>query len=328
MTHPLEPIPIIDSHVHFVHRERMDELLDLLDSVPCTRFNLVCIPNPDATTHNPAALYFKQHHPQRVFISGALDYSVLSDPGRAPDLLAAQVVFLKARGYDGLKMIEGKPQVRKLLPYRLDGPLYAGLWDAVERENFPVVFHVADPDVFWDKGGCPDWARRSGWDYSDGTYPSKEELYAEVDNILERHPDLKIILAHFYFLSLDLDRADRFLDHHPAICFDLAPHTDMYRDFSQDPAAARAFFIRHQDRIIYGSDMDTRALVRGADGRRFMQSIPLLIRSFLERNGEFTLPDGTTYFGLGLPLPVLEKIYATNFERLYGSVPAPLKETL
>jgi predicted TIM-barrel fold metal-dependent hydrolase len=319
-------MPIVDSHVHFVHPERMDEMLALLDGVPCSRFNLVCIPNTDGSTHNPAATYFKKHYPDRAYISGALEYApILTDIDHAPELLAAQIAALKTRGFDGLKLIEGKPQVRKLLPYPLDGPFYAGMWAALEQEQFPVVFHVNDPDEFWDPDRCPDWARRSGWDYSDGSYPSKENLYTEVDCILMRHPGLKITFAHLYFLSLDLERAARFLDVHPSVCFDLAPHIDMYRDFSRNPAAAREFFLRYQDRIIYGTDTDTRALVRGPEGFRFMQSIPVLIRSCLERDGEFALPDGTQYHGLGLPVDVLEKIYHANFEGIYGAKPAMLK---
>ncbi len=317
---------IIDSHVHFVHPERMPDILALMDSVPCARLNLVCIPNPDGTTHNPAALYFKQRHPESTFISGALEYApALADLAHAPGLLAAQAAGLKGRGFDGLKLIEGKPQVRKLLPYALDGQLYAPLWAKLEEEQLPVVFHVADPDEFWDAERCPDWARASGWDYSDGSYPSKESLYAEVDAILSRHPNLRIIFAHFYFLSHDLERAARFLDANPSVCFDLAPHLGMYADFSRQAEAARAFFVRYQDRIIYGTDTDTRTLVRGPDGCRFTRSIPILIRSFLEMDGEFSTPDGVRYHGLGLPQPALAKIYRANFERIYGSFPVGLR---
>ena len=321
-------LPIIDSHVHFVHPDRMDEILALMDAVPCGRFNLVCIPEPDGTTHNPAALYFKECQPQRVYISGALDYrSVLADSVTASENLARQVRELKAGGFDGLKLIEGKPQVRKLLPHALDGPLYAGMWSALEQEQFPVVFHVADPDEFWDPEKCPDWARQSGWDYSDGSYPSKEALYAEVDAILERHPHLKIIFAHFYFLSPHLERAAHFLDTHPAVCFDLAPHFGMYQDFRCQPGEARDFFLRYQGRIIFGTDTDTRALVRGPQGYRFMQSIPRLIRPFLEWEGAFATPDGAKVHGLNLPDDVLEKIYHANFERLYGSSPAARRKS-
>mgnify|MGYP000866142897 CR=1 FL=1 len=327
---------IIDGHVHFVHPERMDDILALMDAVPCAQANLVCLPNPDGTTQNPAALHFRAHHPDRVFLSGALAYGEalswlvpgrLAEPAtagspealaRAAELLAVQIPALKAQGFNGLKLIEGKPEVRKLLPFPLDGPLYAPLWAALEREQFPVVMHVGDPDEFWDPARCPDWARASGWDYTDGTYPTKEDLYGELDAILARHPGLRITFAHFYFLSRDLDRAARFLDAHPIVCFDLTPHMDMYVDFSRDPASARAFFLRYQDRIIYGTDTDTRALARGPEGERLMRFIPQLIRAFLEQEGELDLPGETRYRGLGLPRPVLEKIYHANFERMFG----------
>ncbi|HMN60775.1 MAG TPA: amidohydrolase family protein, partial [Anaerolinea sp.] len=251
-------------------------------------------------------------------ISGALEYApMLADMARAGEILAGQVRALKAQGFNGLKLIEGKPQVRKLLPIPLDSPPYAGLWAALEAEQFPVVFHVADPDEFWDAKTCPDWARQSGWDYTDGTYPSKEDLYTEVDHVLERHPRLKLTLAHFYFLSADLERAARFLESHPTVCFDLAPHVGMYQDFSKDPQAARAFFLRFADRILYGTDMDTRVLERGESGRAFMHGIPWLIRSFLETTDSFRWGE-TDYHGLGLPLSALEQIYFGNFQRIYS----------
>lgn len=310
-------IPVIDSHVHFIHPDRMDEMLALMNEAGHAHANLVCMPNPDGTTHNPAALFFKERHPDRVYLSGALEHApALADLPQAGRLLAGQVRALKAQGFNGLKLIEGKPQVRKLLPLPLDGPYYAGMWAALEDEQFPVVFHVADPDEFWDAERCPEWARRDGWDYSDGTYPSKEDLYTEVDHILIRHPGLKISFAHFYFLSTDLGRAARFLDDHPTIGFDLAPHIDMYHDFSRDPQAARDFFLRYADRILYGTDMDTRVLARGPQGFAFMRSIPWLIRSFLETNGAFNF-NGKELQGLGLPATALEQIYHANFERVY-----------
>jgi predicted TIM-barrel fold metal-dependent hydrolase len=310
-------IPIIDGHVHFVHPGRMDEILALMDEAGHGRANLVCIPNLDASTHNPAALYFKERCPERVFLSGALEYApVLADRSLASETLAGQVRALKAQGFDGLKLIEGKPQVRKLLPIPLDAPEYAGMWQALEEEQFPVVFHVADPDEFWDPERCPDWAKASGWDYTDGSYPSKEDCYDEVDHILERHQDLKITFAHFYFLSAELERAARFMEAHPGVCFDLAPNVGMYYDFSREPARARDFFLRYSERIVYGTDMDTRVLERGPEGYAFMRSIPWLVRAMLEMPGEFRL-DSETFHGLDLPRQVLEQVYHGNFERIY-----------
>ncbi len=321
MIYPAATLPVIDSHVHFVHPDKMDDILALMDAGAmgtCPRFNLVCLPNLDGTTQNAAALYFKQHHPDRVYLSGALEYGpALADPANAPDMLAAQVRALRAQGFNGLKLIEGKPQVRKLLPFPLDGPLYAPMWAALAEMQFPVILHIADPDEFWDAARCPAWARQSGWDYTDGSYPTKETLYAEVAHVLARYPGLNLVLAHFYFLSRELERAARLLDAHSNVCFDLAPHMDMYTDFSRNSAAVRAFFLRYQTRILYGTDTDTRVLVRGPDGFRLMQSISVLIRSFLQVDGEFEMPGGTRYHGLGLPRTALENIYARNFERVY-----------
>jgi hypothetical protein len=317
-------LPIIDSHVHFVHPERMEDILQIIDTVPCQRINLVSIPDPDPliVNHNRAALLMKERFPERTYISGALDYSgILENRSRACDEFANQITKLKSQGFDGLKLIEGKPLARKYIPFGLDAPEYEGMWSALEELSFPVVMHVADPDEFWDEQRCPGWARKAGWFYPQPEYPSKEQFYSEVDHVLEAHPNLKIIFAHFYFLSKSLERAAAFLDAHPKVCFDLAPHLDMYQDFALDPATVSDFFLRYQDRVIYGTDMDTRAMQRSTDGIEYMLSIAWLIRAFLEMDGAFTWPARSTqpqsYFGLGLPPEVLVKIYAKNFERLF-----------
>lgn len=320
-------LPIVDGHVHFVHQGRMDEILALMRRAHCGKLNLVCVPNPDATTHNPQALYFKTCKPETTYISGALDYStVLDNRSSASGIFAQQIINLKKKGFDGLKLIEGKPNVRKMTGIPLDGIEYEGMWYVLEKEAFPVVFHVGDPEEFWDRENCPAWARDSGWDYSAGGFPAREALYDEIDHILARHPRLKIIFAHFYFLSSDLKRSARFLDDNPTVLFDLAPHIEMYRHFSADPEASKAFFERFQDRIVYGTDIDTRVLERGKDGYSFMLSIPWLIRSFLEKDGAFSLSGKEKYAGMGLGKNILEKIYYINFETLYGVRPAPLEE--
>jgi hypothetical protein len=95
----------------------------------------------------------------------------------------------------------------------------------------------------------------------------------------------------------------------------------MYQDFSRQPVEARQFFLEFQDRILYGTDLDTRTLARGESGRAFMRFIPWLVRSCLETDGEFATDQNSRYHGLGLPDAVLRKIYSANFERIYGNVP-------
>jgi predicted TIM-barrel fold metal-dependent hydrolase len=330
-------IPVVDGHIHFPHPELMDDLVAVMERIGLARANLVGVPDLQAINQNPALIHFKAHHPERAYVCGALDYTqVWADPARAPEVLAGQIATLKAIGFDGLKLVEGKPVVRKLLAMPFDGPHYAGMWAALEEQGFPVVFHVADPEEFWDAERCPDWARAQGWFYGDGTYPLKEDLYAEVDRVLERHPELKIIFAHFYFLSADLARAGAFLDAHPHVCFDLTPGVEMYFNFARDLEATRDFFIEYQDRLVYGTDIGATAVQRDpSPGLDWDDSLgrAWIVRHFLETDGPFSAPEGIGhdlgmdsegFHGIALPSDVLEKIYRVNFERLFGAAPAPL----
>jgi hypothetical protein len=329
-------VPVIDGHMHFAHLEQMDNVLRIMDTVPMAWVNLVSTPNPTAINWNPALIDFKAHCPGRAYTCGGLDYSQILAPGglaSAPGALADQIATLKAIGFDGLKLIEGKPTARKRIPIPLDAPEYEGMWAALEEHDMPIIWHVADPEEFWDEKRCPDWARTRGWMYGDGTFPTKESLYAEADHVLARHPTLKVVFAHFYFLSPDLERAGRFLDAHPTVCFDLTPGIEMYNNLSVTPDASRAFFDQYQDRLVYGTDITSRGLQRGDAGMQRALATAWLVRSFLERDDVFTVPgerrewlapglDG--FCALGLPRETASKIYHENFQRLFGAAPAPL----
>jgi predicted TIM-barrel fold metal-dependent hydrolase len=195
----------------------------------------------------------------------------------------------------------------------------------------PIVCHVADPEEFWDRDKVPGWALTRDWFYGDGTFPTKEALYAEIDHVLERHPTLKLILAHFFFLSADLERAARLFDAYPSVCLDITPGGEMYNHFTRSGEAARAFFLRYQDRIVYGTDVSTRALQQG--GLEASASYAYFVRTFLETSEPYTPPPAIPHWleddlaaivPIALPAEALDKIYHGNFERLYGVEPAPL----
>jgi predicted TIM-barrel fold metal-dependent hydrolase len=331
-------LPVIDGHIHLNHLERMDDVLALLNAGALRRANLVCTPNPGPINHNPALIAFKAIHPLRAYISGALDYSrVLDDRAGMSHLLADQVRRLKAIGFDGVKMTEGKPTKRAYIPIPLDAPEYEGLWATLEELQMPVLLHAGDPTIFWDPERCPPRARARGWFYGGGDYPLKEELHAEVANVLARRPRLRMVLAHFHFLAGDLARAARLLDAYPGICLDLAPGSEMYNHFTRGNGQARAFFLRYADRLIYGTDTTTGGMmaIRAQAGEPIAWALgrAWAVRTFLETEVAFTpppeldhwlQPDLAALRGLALPREALARIYAGNLERVYGPVPAEL----
>jgi predicted TIM-barrel fold metal-dependent hydrolase len=230
-------------------------------------------------------------------------------------------------GCDGIKMIEGKPTSRQRMDIPVTGAYYADYWACVEEKQVPVVWHVNDPEEFWEPEKLPAWARDRNWGYGPEDV-QKEALYAEVDEVLARHPRLKIIFAHFYFLSADLPRARRFFDAHPSVCFDLTPGIEMLYNLSCDPEESREFFITYADRIVFGTDvMGGLTLEEG----RIRTGI---VFRWLESDDTYRVPESADFLlgppedgiikGMSLPNEVLRKIYTGNWNRMVAEEPRAL----
>jgi len=338
MNQDIADFPVIDGHIHYGHPDFMQGLMDVMDRLHISRLAVVCTPHQSRLSLVPDALHLKAHFPDRVYVFGGIDISALFIvPEQAGSIFADYVDTLRALGCDGVKMIEGKPSMRKMIPIpRFDGQIYAPYWARLAERGMPLIFHVNDPEEFWDPVRAPGWAREQGWFYGDGSFIDNEAQYTEVLNVLDRYPELKVIFAHFFFLSAQLPRLAEYLDRYPNMVVDMTPGIEMYHNFSTAPDAARAFFLKYQDRIVYGTDIGARALLAApeegiAPGDSHARAY--LVRTFLETEDEFWLPEGhgflfgkleTPFRGIGLPRPVLEKIYYRNFERLAGARPREL----
>jgi hypothetical protein len=320
----------------------MSGLLQVCDSLNIERFNIVCTPDRARLSLVPDALHLKAHHPQRVFVFGGLDVSVyFRAPQQVGAMYAGMIEPLIAAGCDGIKMIEGKPDMRKMLPIPpFDSDVFASYWEKMAQAQVPLIFHVNDPEEFWDASRIPDWAAQRGWFYGDGTFINNEAQYTEIFNLLSQNPSIKVIFAHFFFLSAQLPRLADLLDRYPNVSIDLTPGIEMYRNFSASIEKTREFFLKYQDRILFGTDIGSRALlstpqtdIELTESRERVT----LIRNCLENSGEYHLQPGggflfgeqkTPFRGLGLPESVLHKIYHQNFERVISPSPRPLNPGL
>lgn len=323
---------VVDCHAHLYGGvDGIPGLVRTARELGFARMNIACVPHQDLVNTNPAALVAKAQHPELFYVFAGLDHAGRFSGGRVQSPgLAEQAERLAALGADGLKLLEAKPTVRKWLGEPLDGPYFADFFARVEELGLPLLWHAADPEEFWEPARTPAWAVERGWAY-DGSFVAKETLQAEVEAVLARHPGLKVILAHFCFLSADLPRAERFLERFPNVRLDLAPGVELIYNLSRDVQASRSFFIRHADRILFGTDIGILADATARQSARRAE----LVRRFLatgdsfgaDPEADFLLapPPGAVGRGLALPEEALRKILAANFERLAG--PGPGRST-
>ncbi len=319
---------IVDCHVHMAGTAGERAMLSIRDAAGIEKMALVSIQNPEAGTGLPQSLYMKSRHPMEFFVFAGLNHAAELSGGRvsAPSLTEQVSAFVEM-GCDGIKMIEGKPTSRRRMDIPVTAAYFADYWARVEDLGLPIVWHVNDPEEFWDPHAIPGWARERNWGYGADDV-QKEALYAEVDEVLARHPRLRIIFAHFYFLSADLPRAARFLDEHPTVHLDLAPGIEMLYNISRDPQAGREFFVRYADRILFGTDLASGLTVQEGRVRAG------IVFRWLETDDEFRVPEEADFLlgppedgiihGMSLPDDALAMIYRGNFVRLVGADPRPL----
>jgi len=319
---------IIDGHVHMGGVDAEASMLAIREATGIARMALVSIQRPATGTGLPQSLYMKARHAGRFFVFAGLNHAAKLSAQKidAPSLVA-QVDSFVEMGCDGIKMIEGKPTSRQQMDIPVTDAYFADYWARVEEIGLPIVWHVNDPEEFWDPEKIPGWASKRNWGYGPED-AQKEQLYAEVDEVLARHPDLNVIFAHFYFLSADLVRAGRFLDEHPTVHFDLAPGIEMLYNISRDPEAGRDFFINYADRIVFGTDLSSGQTVEQGRVRAG------IVFRWLESDDTFRVPPEVDFLlgppedgvirGMSLPDDVLARLYHDNFARLAGREPKTL----
>lgn len=317
----------IDGHLHIKDEPGLElrELNEAMEDIRRVSAMEACavqsIPawDEDHVLQNPLALLQKALYPDTTYFFGGLDYYV-----REPEAFGLQVERLLKMGADGFKLIETKPMVAKRIGLRsIADAAYEPVFSLLEEKQVPVTWHVADPETFWDPALAPRWAMESGWFYGDGTFPLKEDLYRDVETVLERHPKLSVTFAHLYFLAYDLERLDAFMARHPSVRVDLTPGCEMYGGFALRPGDWRQFFIRYQDRILLGTDGGWLTGVAMEEKIGHAAGHAKRIRLFLSTEEELSF-DEYRVRGLCLPEEVTRKILYENFIRVTGEGPKRL----
>jgi len=145
---------------------------------------------------------------------------------------------------------------------------------------------------------------------------------ASRDSVLAHHPNMRLVGCHLGSLEFDVDELARRFDIYPNFAVDLAARVCHLQ--VQDREKVRAFLIKYQDRVLYGTDL-------GA-GREYMQtsidSTVTRIKETYDKDFRYFATDeemevwevNGKFRGLALPADVLRKIFHDNALKWYPGI--------
>ncbi|HBQ82316.1 MAG: hypothetical protein A2X03_13125 [Bacteroidetes bacterium GWA2_40_15] len=204
-----------------------------------------------------------------------------------------------------------------------DDDRLAPIWEEAGRLKIPVLIHQADPSGFFEPVNRENEHYESlikfpSWSFSDPKFPRKIDLLKRRDDLVKKHPDTTFILPHFANYAENINYVSDFLDECPNAYIDFSARLD---ELGRQPYSAREFFIRHQNRIIFGSDMPANIDSSAEMYRTYFRFLETYDESFYSPDYDGTFERARwPICGIGLPKEVLKKIYFENIIKIIPSL--------
>jgi predicted TIM-barrel fold metal-dependent hydrolase len=217
-----------------------------------------------------------------------------------------------------------------------DDARFDPVWATCAKHNRPVMIHIGDsygrflpigPDNERYEAGL--WRSSPEGNYYKTGQPTADVIEKARENMHAKHPKTRFVNAHMAMLYYDMDKVAAFLDRYPNADVELSATV---QDLGRAPLMIRKFFLKYQDRILFGSD--------GNPGRgieefwiphwRFLETYdehfdhPAQLRSATGAplHGRWRI------YGIGLPDDVLRKIYYANALRYLPAARASIQKQL
>jgi len=204
------------------------------------------------------------------------------------------------------------------------------------KHNKPVMIHTSDsygrflpigPENERYEAGL--WRSSPEGNYYQTGQPTPDVIEKARENMHAKHPRTRFVNAHMAMLYYDMDKVAALLDKYPNADVEISATV---QDLGRAPLMIRKFFLKYQDRILFGSD--------GNPGRgieefwvphwRFLETFdehfdhPAQLRSTTGAplHGRWRIS------GIGLPDGVLRKVYYANALRYLPSARASIQKRL
>lgn len=254
----------------------------------------------------------RSSYPNRFIVFANINFSGIGEPGWT-DKAVKQLEEDVQHGANGLKIFKDlgfsvKDNTGKRVT--VDDPRLDAIWSKAGELKIPVLIHTADPKPFWD----PVDEKNERW-LEITTHPGRkrgpndpapwETLIEEQHRMFKKHASTTFIAAHFGWYPNDLTQLGGLLDALPNVNVEFGA---VIAELGRQPRAAKKFFEKYQDRILFGKD----------------SWVPEEYATYfrvLETEDEY-FPYHKKYhafwrmYGLGLPDDILKKVYYKNALRI------------
>ncbi len=319
---------VIDTHMHIEAWENEEfHFIDCFEKYKSVTglkaINICTVPSSVRGFCNNIMLAFYKIANENTYIHGGFDHIIYPITENMPigTDLVTQYHELMEIGFDGIKLIEGKPTALKPLGNNLNHPALNRLYTEMEKDGVHIVFHINDPIECWDRSKMKEEFINSGWFYGDGTYLTSEEIYRQAEELFANHPSLRATLAHFYFCGENPQRLSALLEKYPNLCVDLTPGCEMYHSFEAHHEFYKEFFKKYSDRILVGTDGTFPSL------SKCHEWCINILYDFIATDKRNMAFDDSILTGIKIDGEAKENILYRNYERRVGKKPKPISKT-
>jgi predicted TIM-barrel fold metal-dependent hydrolase len=319
---------VVDTHVH-VAPEQAALMLEIMDAAGLSAVVNAGILEVRGILFEEGMRAFERVFGERMRYFPAPDFGDAA-PGfgeRMAERLARKV----ERGACGLKIfkelgLRHRDASGNLIP--VDDPRLDPLWAKAGELGVPVLIHTADPLAFFqplDEANerWEELQRHPDWHFGKPEFPDHDALLAQRNRVIERHSDTIFIGAHLGNYPENLVCVDAYLDRYPNLYVDTSARIG---EIGRHPVEeVQAFFLKHQDRVLFGSDLVLGWDVFDQDERKDRGEIEAHYKDhwrFFETDERqipypgFPIQGRWQVDAIALPPEVLEKLYAGNARRL------------
>ncbi|WP_136161243.1 amidohydrolase family protein [Sphingomonas flavalba] len=299
---------------------------------------------PDFPPLSVQAQAVEGHHaadPAHFHFATAFSMAGFGEPGWTERAIAT-IDAAVAKGAVAVKVWKNIGMVAKDdegRPIFLDDPRFDGVIAHLEKIGLPLIAHQGEPKNCWlpldqmttdnDRSYFRDHPQY--YMYLHPEEPGYEMLMAARDRFVAFHPKLSFVGAHMASLEWSVDRLAQFLDRFPNANVDLAARmTQVQYQSNADYEKVRAFFVKYQDRLLYGTDIADNPPEPGAPAQN-----PPIGDDGLAGEADHAWRSDWRYLatpltqriadidaevkGLALPRAVIDKIYYGNARRIFLS---------